>query len=537
MINSIVLLLSTLAFTCKAPPPRLADNRPPELRIGIIEEREAVEFKVDGKFSLSNRGAGFVLRDIPGGHWRIETIDSKPARFEYRLAVGTTRDRREAEDIVAFMSRQGLTTEIKKYKLNRRYTLPQLHDATYQVLVTRRFQTEQAAREHQKQIRDKSNSDIVRIARGEPRGKLRFTNLGTKYTFDSRKPVRLDALQVEIAQVDVGTGFHWQRSEARKYTGGIEFVLDDTGNITVVNELSLESYVRGVVPSEMPASFPLEALKAQAVTARVEALSKIGVRHPVEPFDLCDDVHCQAFSGVTKHNDITDNAVTATRGMVMVYRGKLTEAFYAGVCGGHTENNDNVWITNPRAFLRGTLDRAGKQLSTSLEQEENVRRWIDSKPQVYCNTTEGNVPRSVNYSKKYFRWQVDYSRAELETIIRKKTGTSFGSLVDLRPLKRGVSGRLIELEVVGTRKKFTITKELPIRQALSLNTLYSACFYVTTRGGTNGLPARFVLKGAGWGHGVGMCQVGAAMMAHSGQTFDRILTHYYSGIKLERLYK
>ncbi|MFQ5651055.1 MAG: SpoIID/LytB domain-containing protein [bacterium] len=536
IIHTLIVITSLLAG-CKAPPARLSESTPPKIRVGIVEGRAAVEFKVEGKLNLMNRRGKFALRGVPGGHWRVEAIDGKPAQFEYRLAVGTTKDRRESEGIVAFMKKKGVKVEIKKYKIEGKSRLRFLHKAAYQVVLTQKFGSERAARAFQATLQDKTNSDLVRIPRGNAQGTLRFSNLDTKYTFDSQEPVRLEATEVELADVDVGQGFHWQRSEHRKYTGSVEFVLDHTGQITVINELSLESYIRGVVPSEMPAGFPFEALKAQAVTARVEALSKIGVRHPVEPFDLCDDVHCQVFSGSTKQNEKTDRAVASTRGTVMLHKGQVSEAFYAGVCGGHTEHNDNVWLMNARPYLRGVLDKDSKRLRTNLQQESNIKKWIDSKPRVYCNTTGGDVPASLSYSKKYFRWQVTYARTEFENIIREKTGMQFGRLVDLRPVKRGVSGRLIELEVVGTDKKFTISKELAIRQALARKTLFSACFYVKKSGGSGNLPARFVLAGAGWGHGVGMCQVGAAMMANKGKKFDQILTHYYKGVRLERVYK
>ncbi|RMF64312.1 MAG: SpoIID/LytB domain-containing protein [Calditrichaeota bacterium] len=401
----------------------------------------------------------------------------------------------------------------------------------------KRFKTEEDARAYQKKLRKKANSEIIPVPSGKPHGHLRFTNLDNHYSFDAPKPIQVVADEIELADVDVGSGFHWETTKHRIYGGRLEYLVDDGGLITVVNELSLEDYLKGVVPSEMPPAFPYEALKAQAVAARVEAVSKIGLRHPYEPFDLCDDVHCQVYSGRSRQAEKTDMAVESTRGIFMIYKDHLAEAFYAGVCGGHTENNENVWLTDPQPYLRGILDKAGnKSLRTSLKDEKNLRKWIDSSPDVYCNARKGKVPKSVGYSKKYFRWQVEYSRSELERIIHDKTGEDFGHLVDLVPQKRGVSGRMIELEVVGTKDRFVISRELAIRQALAPRTLFSSCFYVKKKGGTRGLPKKFVLKGAGWGHGVGMCQVGAAVMAARGKKFDQILTHYYRGVFLKKLY-
>ncbi|MFQ5675861.1 MAG: SpoIID/LytB domain-containing protein, partial [bacterium] len=431
---------------------------------------------------------------------------------------------------------KGLDAHVEKIAHATNFSIPYVHKSVYQAVLDKKFSSEAEAKAYQEAIRSKSNSEIMIIPKTEPQGRIRFTNLDNQYSFDSREPIRLTAAEIDLADVEVGSGFHWETTEHRTYTGAMEFLVDNDGLLTVVNELPLEQYLKGVVPSEMPVSFPYEALKAQSIAARVEAVTKVGLRHPYQPFDLCDEVHCQVFSGITRNAEPSDMAVESTRGIFMIYRKEITEAFYAGVCGGHTENNDNVWLMDAKPYLRGVLDKGGNRLTTPLNTETNVKKWIDSHPNVYCNASRADAPKSVSYSKKYFRWQVAYDRLELERIIKKKTGEDFGRLVDLVPLKRGVSGRLIDLQVVGSRKRFVINKELNIRQALSEKTLFSACFYVKKQGRSGRFAKKFILKGAGWGHGVGMCQIGAAMMANTGQKFDAILTHYYQGVHLEKLY-
>lgn len=536
IVLNVVLLVSILGLTCQAPTQKRNGGLQPTIRIGIIEEKPAVEFEIHGKANFVNADGSFKLANTESGRWRVEVIHSKPADITYQLVIGTERDRYAAEDIANSARRKGLNAYVKKIERKEAIILPYFRNSVYQVVLTDKFKTETEAKLYQNKIEEITNSDLIRVPNGEPQGVLQFTNLDNQSHFDSRTPIRLIASDVGILNVDVGTGYHWEGKEDRRYGGEIEFLLDASAQVTVVNELPLESYLKGVVPSEMPSGFPYEALKAQAVAARVEAISKIGLRHPNAPFDLCDDVHCQVFSGLSKQAESTNMAVESTRGIFIIYRGKITEAFYAGVCGGHTENNENVWLMDAKSYLRGILDSKARRLSTSLQDERNVRKWIDSSPDVFCNTTRGSVPSSLNYSKKYFRWQVEYGRSELEEIIRNKTGEYFGNLMDLIPIKRGVSGRLIELEVVGTQKRFVLSRELPIRQALSKRTLYSSCFYVQKQGGTRSLPQKFILRGAGWGHGVGMCQIGAAMMAQSGKKFDQILTHYYQGVFLEKLY-
>ncbi|MCG8604942.1 SpoIID/LytB domain-containing protein, partial [bacterium] len=368
------------------------------------------------------------------------------------------------------------------------------------------------------------------------KGTLRFTNLKTKSTFESRRPVRVSGSMIEVVDVEIGAGFHWETKENRKYAGRLEFLIDRLGRLTLINEAPLEEYLKGVVPSEMPVGFPIEALKAQAIAARVEVASKIDIRHPFQPFDLCDEVHCQVYSGLSKTAKSTNTAIKNTRGIFIVHGTQVIEAFYAGMCGGHTENNDNVWLMDGKPYLRGIQDGRSDRRRLALEQEKNVREWIDGFPNVFCNTRSKRVPEFLNYSKKYFRWQQTFPRNELEEIIHRKTGETFGNLLDLIPKQRGVSGRVLELEVIGSQKRFIINRELSIRQALSETTLFSSCFYIK-KVGASGLPSKFIVKGAGWGHGVGMCQVGAAVMAHSGAKFDQILKHYYRRTSLQLLYK
>lgn len=540
---SLISIIAVLLLTgCRAPLPKEQPVRrlasPPKVRVGILEKRDFVALKIRGASVIKSEENNFVLRSSEDAEWRVDVVDARPAQMGYRLAVVTTKDRFEAEEKVRELHRAGILAHIKKIDVPRMASLPYVQKSAYQVLINEAFPSEQQAQLYQGSIRDKFETDVIEEMKVESEGTLRFTNLLSKYSFDTKGPVSIQADEVELADVDVGSGFHWETSETRTYEGTLEFLVDRYGKITVVDELFVEDYLKGVVPSEMPASFPEEALKAQAVAARVESFSKVGVRHISDPFDLCDDVHCQAFTGKGKQSQKTDAAVEATKGLVLVYRNQLCNAFYAGVCGGHTEDNENVWNLEAKPYLRGILDSDNKRaqrLGNSLQSEPALKKWIDSQPDVYCNTLKLTNSRFLNYSKKYFRWQFTYKRSELERIIRTKTGQEFGTLIDLKPLKRGVSGRLIELQIVGTKKKFTISRELAIRQAVSKSTLYSGCFYIE-RIGKNNIPDKFVLKGAGWGHGVGMCQVGAAVMAQSGVPFDKILRHYYRNSTLAKLY-
>jgi SpoIID/LytB domain protein len=290
----------------------------------------------------------------------------------------------------------------------------------------------------------------------------------------------------------------------------------------------------------MNSEFPDEALKAQSVTARSFTIARLGKHHLLSPFDVCDDVHCQVFSGTTRRSSKTDNAVRSTSGEVLMYDNNICETFYHAVCGGHTEHNENVWLNGtPMRYLRGVFDLPASQVNVPedwLINENNLGRWISEKQKVYCNVDLIQTPSYLEYTRKYFRWRVEYSQSEITKIIRDKTGHNVGSVQNIIPMERGVSGRLKKIRIIGSRKSITISSDLEIRKSLSPNYLYSSCFQVRTEGYSGGAPRRFIIEGAGWGHGIGMCQTGAAMMALTGSNYRSILQHYYRGASLKSVY-
>ncbi len=327
--------------------------------------------------------------------------------------------------------------------------------------------------------------------------------------------------------------------EQRSYHDRLRFHLTPAGKVTVVNILAVEYYLAGVLPAEMNAQFPLEALKAQAIAARSEVMMKLKQNRDDAVFDICGDATCQAYAGKGQRSALTDRAVNETFGIVLANQNRAgVNAPYASVCGGHTENNESIWSGNARPHLRGVFDYVSPHSGAEdLTREENVRAWLASSPTANCNLEGIAVPAGMAYSKKYFRWQTAFTAADLRDHIRKQTGEDFGELLDLQALNRGVSGRITKLRVVGSKKSFEINRELAIRQALSPQTLWSSLFVVDKAvSSANGGAAQFIIRGAGAGHGVGMCQIGAAMMALRGSRHEAILKHYYSGIRLMRAY-
>jgi SpoIID/LytB domain protein len=257
-------------------------------------------------------------------------------------------------------------------------------------------------------------------------------------------------------------------------------------------------------------------------------------------FDVCADDHCQRYQGVTKIISVeVSRAIEATRGVMLVYGGRICDARYHKACGGRTEDFANVWEETPVPYLTSVAD--GPAVFPPVTSEEEADRWVHAAPPAYCNTADMNALRQVlpsfdQETADFFRWEVSYSRTDLEDLLRKNSGLDFGELRALTPLTRGPSGRISRLKIEGSRRTVVVGKELEIRRWLSPSHLYSSAFIVGTDRDGRGKATRFILKGAGWGHGVGLCQIGAAMMALRGFRMEAILGHYFPGAALRRIY-
>lgn len=333
---------------------------------------------------------------------------------------------------------------------------------------------------------------------------------------------------LNIMDVPYGVGWWWEGKEQRVYEGDITIYNNSEGKIDVVIQLALEQYLKGVIPYEIGGDSPLEALKTQAVAARSEAIVALqselysGLHH-----DLTSDVECQVFSGNHKRNAMSDKAVEMTDGLILSENDKPINAYYASNCGGHSEMIENVWPERPAAkpYLAALADRE-KRTTFDLDKEENIKKWILSNPDVYCNPDK--YPELPSWSRKNFRWE---KTQDFESISKELSrGKDLGLLHEIKALNRGPSGRIYKARFIFEKDSFDIKGELNIRQ-LWQPALRSSCFIV------NKTDSTFILSGAGWGHGVGMCQSGAVVQAQQGKSFEEILKHYYPGATLQSLYK
>lgn len=369
-----------------------------------------------------------------------------------------------------------------------------------------------------------------------------------------------------IKDVTIGKNFHWERKEKQRFIGSLT-LLKTNGKIAAINYLPVEKYLVSVISSEMSAKSSLQLLKAHAVVSRSWLLSNLFSekqkpklmqekslkddehikwysREEHELYDVCADDHCQRYQGITKiSSEAARKAVEQTYGIMMFYENEICDARYSKCCGGITESYENVWEPVKYNYLDSVVDYKFRHdnFNTDFSSEQNSKKWITSNPHAYCNTADNNILSQVLTSfdqetKDFFRWKIEYTQDILASLIKNKSGIDFGSIVDLVPVERGHSGRLITLKIVGTKKTFTIGKELEIRKYLSESHLYSSAFVVEKNDIKNGIPGKFIFYGAGWGHGVGLCQIGAAVMAAQGHQFDEILLHYFKNVRLKKIY-
>jgi len=372
-----------------------------------------------------------------------------------------------------------------------------------------------------------------------------------------------------LYDVVIGKQFHWERKEKQRFRGTLKIIIDEN-NLIAINIIPLDDYLVSVISSEMSSNCSIELLKAHAIVSRSWVLAQLEKtknfssineviteneiirwyhRNDHTKFDFCADDHCQRYQGITKIlNEKAYEAVDMTRGLVLTYDNKICDTRYSKCCGGITESYENVWEPVKYHYLVPVLDYKFEVegLDYDLTKEENFEQWLKSSPHSFCNTTNKkilsqilnpfDIQENISSEQNYYRWKVEYLQDEISDIIKSKSGIDFGNIIDLIAVERGYSGRIIRLKIIGTKKTLTIGKELEIRKTLSKTHLYSSAFIVKKENIIDNIPQKFILHGSGWGHGVGLCQIGAAVMGEMGYLFDEILLHYYKGAKIHKIY-
>ncbi|MDD6209152.1 MAG: SpoIID/LytB domain-containing protein [Bacteroidales bacterium] len=367
-----------------------------------------------------------------------------------------------------------------------------------------------------------------------------------------------------LNDVTIGVDFHWQRKENQSFRGILRFQAVSSG-ILAINIINTEDYLKSVIASEMNGTASMAFLKAHAVISRswllaqIENQKKKKRKYPdfIETehkrirwydredhilFNVCADDHCQRYQGITRHlSSVVMDAIENTRGEVLTYNGNICDTRFSKCCGGITEEFQNCWENEKHPYMPSIRDT--KENTEVHPTSDNIEDFIRSHPDSFCRNPSGEVLSEVmnDYdceTTDFYRWTKEYTQEELSGLLFRRTGVQFGKILSLSPLKRGPSGRISELRITGSLRTVTIGKELEIRKALSPSHLYSSAFTVdATNPDNEGFPSRFILHGAGWGHGVGLCQIGAAVMGHKGYSYDEILKHYYPTATLQKIYE
>ena len=401
---------------------------------------------------------------------------------------------------------------------------------------------------------------------------------GNQYSKLTFHPQSNDA-SFSLSDVTIGVNFHWERKETQTFLGTLRFVVE-ADKICAINELPVEKYLESVISSEMSATSSLELLKAHAVISRSWLLAQMKKRREVAEsgnnffsfvkkedmlirwydredhtiFDVCADDHCQRYQGITKETSPhVAEAIRQTKGQILMDGDEICDARFSKCCGGVTEEFQYCWENTPKRYLASIRDQVSEErrmkredsisLHASLQDEATAEAWIRSNPPAFCNTQDKKILSQVlnDYDQEtadFYRWKVTLSQEKVQQLLEEKLKLNVGEVLDFKAIERGKSGRISKLQIIGSEKTFTIGKELEIRRALSDSHLYSSAFVVDKYDlDEQGVPQRFELIGAGWGHGVGLCQIGAAVMGEQGFSYNDILLHYYQGAEIKKLYK
>ena len=412
------------------------------------------------------------------------------------------------------------------------------------------------------------STDDVRVVAGEQIVTLSDSGMsilwnGSLYSSIEFRPTSYDGDTFELNDVVIGVDFHWQRAEKQRFKGVLRFIVSN-GRLTAINSIKVEDYLVSVISSEMSPDSSLPFLRAHAIISRSWLLAQI--KHDKRPgrdtfrndnkeiirwwdhedhsdYDVCADDHCQRYQGVQRiKGSVASGAVEDTSGMVLMADGMLCDTRFSKCCGGVFEEFESCWDDEHHSYLIARRDNINSDRFPDLTDESEARKWILSKPKSFCDTSDDQILSQVLNSydrerKDFYRWTEIISQEKLVTLLRERSNINVGNIINMIPVQRGTSGRIVRLHIIGTKGDIVIGKELMIRRTLSESHLLSSAFVVEKNfSDSEEIPSSFTLHGAGWGRGVGLCQIGAAVMGEKGYTYDEILRHYYPGASIVKLY-
>jgi stage II sporulation protein D len=508
----------------------------PIVTVRLMEGQSEVSFSGLAHVKLKVHGEADKALDAPDGAWfRVRVETSKAAQLGYAVQGSefSAAQRPDALAAIALWQSRGYPARIviegAMYGLSGHV----LDNRRLVVLLGPDGSQEDARTIQQEVARKFGEATLIHTTvLQRPEGTLALLNADGAVLAESRGIIEAtdEGSGFQLKRVEYGVGYAFHGFADRRYRGSMVFTLDAAGQLAVINAVPLEELLRGLVPSEIfPKAHP-EALKAQAVTARGEILAKIGARHLTDPYLFCSEQHCQVYQGEGGENPATDAAIRATQGLALFHKngGGLVDTVYSAICGGHTESNENVWAGTPDPALRGVPDliRPAKLPPDQAKGlgSDNLPAFLSAKQPFACQLA------SVS-SSSHFRWQKRFTGEEVDQLL---ASLKVGHVIALHVVERGVSGRAIALTVSGDTGAGEIRGELNIRRAFK--NLPSGMFIVSSEPASKGKPADWLFNGGGWGHGVGMCQIGAIGRAEHGESFSQILGDYFQDSELVQVY-
>ena len=471
-----------------------------------------------------------LVEGPPGMEWKVRRVSGAPAKILARIQVAEVpfNDKEGLAAAQAEWAERGLP--LKSQILGGVYGIAGkvIDNRRYVLLVDAPPAPPEALAAQQAELLTKFQVRTSLLEDVKTKGKITLELIDAEGNVTAKADGTLtaeapDGAPIEVRRVEYGVGYDFHNFEDRAYRGSVLFTADRAGKIAVINQVDLEDLLKGLVPSEIFAKAHPEALKAQAVTARGEVLAKVGLKHLADPYLLCTEQHCAVYRGVSGEAASTNAAVEATRGEASFDASdRLVDSVYSAVCGGHTENNDVVWGGVPNASLRGRPDvLPGKPVPAD---PKSLSKFLATDGAYACKVSSFANPSKFRWEKRFTARDVDEKLADLKV----------GHVMAMTVTERGVSGRARLLQISGEEGATTLRGELTIRRTFGM--LNSAMFELKSEKDAKGRPAAWVFTGGGWGHGVGMCQVGAIGRAEAGQTYRQILEHYFNGAQVARIY-
>lgn len=519
-------------------------NGMPILRIGLIENRDFIEFRLNGRFSAFNDQGVSILKDVASTvKWRVKIVQHSMPKYIYNILLGKFLDRQAAQDLEYQLIEKGIGTRIKIRGGKLFYNDRVVNDNTQFWVVIDDLNSEQEALTFAKQRLSDFSYQIIKEKVNEPHAILELFDSEFEKLGEAENVIRIvpESPEVMTFIYDLMSEDEISNRVAkyRSFVGPLEFRSSNDGKIIIVCELPLEKYVESVTSLLVKPEFPLAAVQAQAIAIRSKTIASLGIKHVEDTFHLCSSTHCQFFNGLVQSSEIVTKAIRGTMGMVLKNGRQVIDANYSLICGGHTESyhtlNEEGFGDPYPPIYDGPNDLQIIQ-NLDLATDENLNKWVQDTPDVFCNLLKVESGNHLNHIRKQFRWQISYERQELEEILSTKTGYNIGVLYDIIPIRRGTSGRILEIEVLASNQNIVLNNEQTICQTFANDRLPSSCFGIERQFDDNGFPIQFIFYGAGSGHGVGYCQAGGIAMAFQGKSHHEILSHYFKGIDLKKIY-